>query len=138
MIKRLLRQSCLLACFAIVAGFFFAAPFSLSAAPPPRLQGDVHVGLGNTGKTVALSVGQELIVTLPLRPYDDNYWYVARNSGGGLKLIAGPDDRRPRDWTPWKKSSQVFYFQRESPGVVHLVLEQNYWSRPMILEVVDQ
>ena len=137
MVKRSFRQSCLLACFAIVAGFF-AAPSSLSAARPPRRQFGLNVDLQNTGQTVALPVGQQLIVTLPLWPsYDDNYWYVARNSGGALKLIAGPDERRPPNWTPWNKRTQVFYFRRESPGTTHLVLEQAYWSLPMILKVVD-
>ncbi len=138
MVKRSLRQWCLVACFAIVAGFFSAAPSGLSAERPPRRQVAKHVYLRNTGATVALSVGQQLVVTLPLRRYDDNFWYVARNSGGGLKLIAGPDTRRPRDWTPFKQSLQVFYFRRESPGTAHLVLEQSYWSRPMVLEVVDR
>lgn len=136
MFKRSLRQSCLLACFAIVAGFF-AAPSSLSAARPARHRDCLHVDLRNTGQTVALPVGEQLVVTLPLQRYDDNYWYVARNSGGALKLITGPDTRRPRDWTPWKQSLQVFYFERESPGTTHLVLEQSYWSKPMILKVVD-
>jgi outer membrane protein OmpA-like peptidoglycan-associated protein len=137
MVKRSLRQSRLLACFAIVAASVFAAPSSLSAARPPR-QVKQYAYLQDTGKTIALPVGQELIVTLPLRPYDDNYWYVARNSGAPLKLIAGPDERRPRNWTPWMYSSQVFYFQRESPGTAHLVLEQSYFSKPMILKVLDE
>jgi outer membrane protein OmpA-like peptidoglycan-associated protein len=136
MIKRSLPQSYLLACFAIVAGLFFAPPSSLSAAHPPR-QVKKKVSLQDTGKTIALAVGQELVVNLPLRHYDDNYWYVALNSGVPLKLIAGPDTRRPRNWTPFKPSTQVFYFQRESPGTAHLVLEQSYWSKPMILKVVD-
>ena len=137
MVKRSLRQSCLLACFAIVAGFFSAAPSSLSAERPRR-QVKLYVNLKDTGQTVALPVGQQLIVTLPLRPYDDNYWYVARNSGAVLKLIAGPDEQRPRNWTPGMYSSQVFYFRRESPGTAHLVLEQSYWSKPMILKVLDE
>ncbi len=138
MVIRSLRQSCMLACFAIVAGFFFAVPSSLSAERPPRRQIPLYVGLRDTGKTVALPVGQQLIVTLPLRPYDDNYWYVARNSGAVLKLIAGPDEQRPRNWTPWDYSSQVFYFRRESPGIANLVLEQSYFSKPMILKVLDE
>ncbi len=138
MAKRSLRQSCLLACFAIVAGFFFAAPSSLSAERPPRRQVAKNVFLSDTGKTVTLSVGEELAVTLPLRPYDDNYWYVSRNSGGNLKLIEGPIDRRPRYWTPFTGTTQIFYFRRESPGTAHLVLEQSYFSRPMVLEVVDR
>jgi hypothetical protein len=120
--------------FAIVAGLFFAAPSSSSAARPPH---PLHVTLRDTGKTISLPVGQELIVTLQLRPYDDNYWYVASNTGAGLKLVAGPDERRPPNWTPFKYSMEIFYFRRESPGVAHLVLEQNYWSKPMILKVVD-
>jgi OOP family OmpA-OmpF porin len=32
----------------------------------------------------------------------------------------------------------VFYFRREAPGTAHLVLEQSYWSKPMILKVVDR
>jgi hypothetical protein len=138
MFKRSLRQSCLLACFAIVAGFFFAAPSSLSAERPQRGQVAQRVNLNYTGKTIALSVGQQLVVTLPLGRYDDNTWYVAENSGAGLKLIAGPDTLRPRDWTPFKQSRQVFYFQRESPGTAHLVLEQSYRSKAMTLKVVDR
>ncbi len=134
MVKRSLRQWCLLACFAIVAGFFSAAPSSPSERPPRR----VSVNLGDTGKTVALSVGQQLVVTLPLGHYDDNTWYVARNSGAVLKLIAGPDERRPPNWKPQDRRLQVFYFQRESPGIAHLVLEQEYWSKPMLLQVVDR
>jgi hypothetical protein len=136
MTKLSLRQSCLLACFAIAAGLSFAAPSSLHAAQPPR-QPVVRVGLRNTGGTVALAVGQELMVTLPLKPYDDNYWYVARNSGAGLKLIAGPNEIRASNWTPFKFSTEVFYFRRESPGTANLVLEQSYWSKPMILKVVE-
>ncbi len=137
MVKRSLRQSCLLACFAIVAALVFAAPSSLSAARPPR-RVNQYVALQDTGKTITLPVGQELIVTLPLWRYDDNYWYVARNSGAPLKLIAGPNEIRRRDWTPWKPSLQVFYFQRGSPGTAHLVLEQSYFSKPMILKVLDE
>jgi len=137
MVKRSLRQSCLLACFAIVVGLVFAAPSSLSAARPPR-QVNQYVDLQDTGETITLPVGQELIVTLPLRRYNDNYWYVALNSGAPLKLIAGPNEVRRRDWTPWKSSVQVFYFQRESAGTAHLVLEQSYFSKPMILKVLDE
>jgi len=136
MVKRSVRQSCLLACFAIAGGLAFAAPSSLFAASPPR-QGVVRVGLRNTGGTVALAVGQQLIVTLPLRPYSDNTWHVARNSGAGLKLVAGPNEIRASNWTPFKFSTQVFYFQRESPGTANLVMEQSYFSKPMILKVVD-
>ena len=136
MIKRSLHQSCLFACFAIVAGFLSAAPSSLSAERPPHRQVCLHVNLADTGRTVALAVGEQLVVALPLSRYDDNYWYVARNFG--LKLVAGPDERRRRDWKPGMGSSQVFYFRRESPGTAHLVLEQNYWSKPMILKVVDR
>jgi OOP family OmpA-OmpF porin len=139
MIKRSLRQSCLFACFAIVAGFLSAAPSSLSAERPPRRQVTQHVNLQDTGQTVALSVGQQLIVTLPMKTYNDNYWYIARNSGDGLRLIAGPDERRPKNWQPSRRyTSQVFYFRKETPGTAHLVLEQSYWSKPMILKVVDR
>jgi hypothetical protein len=137
MVKRSLPQWCLLACFAMAAGLLFTAPSSLSAARPPRDQVALRVNLLDTGQTIALPVGQQLVVSLPLRRYDDNYWYVAENSGGGLKLIAGPDTRRPLNWTPFKPSTQVFYFQRVSPGTAHLVLEQSYFSKPMILKVVD-
>jgi hypothetical protein len=136
MAKRSLRQSCLLACFAIVAGFISAASSSLSAERPPF--GAVRVHLRNTGATIALSVGQQLIVTLPLSRYDDDNWHVASNSGGAVKLIAGPNELRRRDWTPGKYHSQTFYFRRESPGTVHLVLERSYWSKPMLLGVVDR
>jgi len=95
------------------------------------------VTIRNTGQTIALPVGQELMVMLPLQPFSDNYWYVAKNSGSGLKLVAGPDERRPPNWTPFDYSMVYFYFRRESPGVANLVLEQKYFSKPMILKVVD-
>jgi hypothetical protein len=138
MVKRSFRQWWPLACFAIAAGFVFVAPSALSAAGVPRHQAGVSVNLQDTGQTIALPVGEQLIISLPLQRYDDNYWYVARNSGGALKLVAGPDTLRRHDWTPFKKSLQVFYFQRESPGPVNLVLEQRYWSLPMVLKIVDR
>jgi hypothetical protein len=139
-VKLHLRQACLLACFAIVAGFCFATPSTLSAARPPHAPREVgmRLGLQDTGETVALPVGQQLIISLPLQPYDDNYWYVSRNSGGAIKLIAGPDTRRGPNWTPLKYSTQIFYFQRVSPGTADLVLEQSYFSKPMILRIVDR
>lgn len=137
MIKRSLRQWCLLACLAVATELFSITGPAQSATRPPRLPAAVHVTIKDTGKTVALPVGDKLIVMLPLRPYDDNTWYVASNTGSGLKLIVGPDERRPRNWEPRKYSTQIFYFQRESPGTAHLVLEQKYYSRPMLLKVVD-
>ena len=141
MIKRSLRQSCLFACFAIVAGFLSAAPASLAAARPAHMPRRValYLNLQDTGQTVVLPVGEQLVVTLPMKTYNDNYWYVARNWGGGLKLIAGPDERRPTNWRASRRyTSEVFYFRKETPGTAHLVLEQSYWSKPMILKVVDQ
>jgi hypothetical protein len=138
MIKLLLRQWFPLVSFAVIGAFFLASPSSLSAARPPRPAG-LHVSIEDTGKTIALPVGEQLIVTLPLaRNYQDDTWSVTSNSNGVLKLIAGPDEIRGRNWTPWKASSQVFYFQREAPGTAHLVLERKYWARPMILDVVDR
>ena len=133
MVKRSIRQSCLLAGFVIVAGLFSGIPASQAAKAPVR-----HVYLGDTCSTIALGVGEQLVVTLPLVAYDDNYWYVSRNVGDGLKLIAGPDTRRPVGWTPFDPSRQVFYFQKNSRGTAHLVMEQHYWSAPMILEIVDR
>jgi len=133
MIKRSIRESCLLAGFVIVAGLFSGIPASQAAKAPVR-----HVYLQDTCKTIALGVGEQLVVSLPLVHYDDNYWYVSRNTGDGIKLIAGPDTRRPVGWTPFDNSRQVFYFQKNSRGTAHLVMEQNYWSLPMILEVVDR
>ena len=136
MVRRSLLNSYLVVSFAIVAGFLSAAPPSQAAGrTQPALKKFVY--LTDTGDTIALSMGQQLVVTLPLRRYDDNYWYITRNSGVPLKLIAGPDTRRLPGWTPFKPSIQVFYFQRQSPGTAHLVLEQRYYSTPMILRVVD-
>jgi len=134
MFKRSLRQWWLLACFAIAVGFVAAAPSS--AARKPRA---VYLDLHDTGKTVALSVGEQLVVKLPLkRRRDDDTWYVASNSGGGVRLVAGPDEKRPPNWTPFRPSQQLFYFQRESPGTTDLVLEQRYFSKPMTIKVVDR
>ena len=138
MVNRLLSPSRLLACFAIVVGLFFATPSSSSGVRETRGHSALHVSRQDTGHTVALSVGQEMVVTVPLRPYRDNHWYVAENSGGALKLIARPDEKRKRNWEPGKPSQVVFYFRRESPGTAHLVLEPGNGERPMLLEVVDR
>jgi hypothetical protein len=134
--KRTLRQCGLLAGLTLFALLLSAAPSSPSGRPLDKIQ--VRANIQDSGKTVALAVGQRLIVTVPLLRFDDANWRVVRNSGPGLKLIAGPDTRRPKNWTPFKRSAQVFYFLRESPGTVNLVLEQNYTSKPMILKVVDR
>jgi hypothetical protein len=133
--KPLLRQCGLLLGFTIFALFFFASPSSPSSRPVSKVQ--VKVNIRDSGKTVALAVGQRLVVTVPLARYDDATWHVVNNSGAGLKLIAGPDILRPQNWTPFMNTRQVFYFQREAPGTVNLVLEQNYTTKPMILKVVD-
>ena len=133
MIKRSLAKWYLLAGFAIVAGLFSGVRTSL-AHEMAR-----YVSLEDSGKTIALPVGQQLVVRLPLqRRWGDNTWTVVRNSGGSLKLIAGPDERRPPGWTIYKQSSQIFYFRRDAPGTADLVLEEKYWSTPMILKVVDK
>jgi hypothetical protein len=118
----------------IVAGMLSAAP-SFSSQQSLR---KVEVNMADSGQTVALAVGQQLVVTVPLIRYDDAYWFVAHNSGPGLKLVAGPNTKRPRNWTPFTNSAQVFYFTRVAPGTVNLALEQNYWSKPMVLRVVDR
>ncbi len=120
---------------AVVAGSFFAATAPPAAASPAR-QVAMFANLGDTGKIVALRVGQQLVVKLPMTNYSDNTWHVTRISPS-LKLIAGPDEMRPANWSPWKPSYQIFYFIRESPGTADLVLEPNYFSKPMILKVVD-
>jgi hypothetical protein len=137
MLNRSLPRSYLNVCLAIavVAGSFFAASTSLSAAPPA--QAAMFADLGDTGKIVPLRVGQQLVVRLPMRDYADNTWHVTKISPS-LKLVAGPDELRPLQWSPWTLSLQVFYFQRESAGTVDLVLEPNYFSKPMILKVVDR
>jgi hypothetical protein len=134
MVKRSFSQSCLIACLTIVAGLLSGVPSSLAAKHPPSR----YVYLEDTGQTIVLPVGEQLVVTLPLVRYDDNYWFVARNSGDGLKLIAGPDTRRRPNWTPFDNSRQVFYFRKDAPGTAHLVMEQHYWSLPMVLKVVDR
>jgi hypothetical protein len=133
MIKRLLYQSCALAGLVMIAGLFSGVPSSFAAKRPPAR----YVYLTDTGKTIVLPVGHQLVLILPLVSYDDNTWYVASNTGDGLKLVAGPDTRRRAGWTPFDNSRQVFYFRKESPGTAHLVLEERYWSKPMILKVVD-
>jgi hypothetical protein len=137
MLKRSLFQPSLLTgfAFAIVAVFFFLAPSTLSAARthPAAMFADYT----DTGKTVMVAVGQQLVVKLPIKAYRDDTWKVTHISPA-LKLIAGPDELRPVHWSPWTFSFQVFYFQRQSPGQVNLVMEQNYTSKPMMLSVVDR
>jgi outer membrane protein OmpA-like peptidoglycan-associated protein len=135
MLKRSLLQSFLLASFAIVAGFLSTAPSALAHEP---WQPKTEVDLQDTGKTIGLAVGEELVVSLPLKTYNDNNWYIYRNSGVPLRLIAGPNEIRGRNFKPWtRRAAQIFYFRKESPGTTHLVLEQDYWSKPMVLKVVD-
>jgi hypothetical protein len=138
MLKRSLSQSSLLTGFAIaiVAGILLAAPCSLYATRVPRPVA-TFATLEDTGKTVPLGVGQQLVVKLPLRGYHDDSWTVAKISPA-LKLVAGPDELRPAHWSPWKLSLQVFYFQRQAPGPVDLVMERNYPTTPLILKVVDR
>ena len=137
MLNRSPLRSFLIAYFAIavVAGSFFAAPAPPAAASPAR-QVAMFANLGDTGKIVELRVGRQLVVKLPMTDYSDNSWHVTKISPS-LKLIAGPDEMRPVNLSPWKQSFQIFYFIRESPGTVDLVLEPNYFSKPMILKVVD-
>lgn len=120
---------------AIVAGFV-SAPSSLSAARTPHPDA-MFADWKDTGKIVRVAVGQQLVVKLPIRSGRQDTWKVTRISPA-LKLIAGPDELRPVAWSPWKFSFQVFYFQRQSPGTVDLVLEPKYFLRPMILKVVDR
>jgi hypothetical protein len=135
MLKRSRPPSCSLAGFAIaiLAVLILTAPASPYARPAPRPA--VYVFLVDTGKTVPLQVGQQLVVKLPLRGILDDSWHVTKISPS-LKLVAGPDEERPIHWSPWKPSFQVFYFQRESSGPADLVLEPSYFAKPMVLKVV--
>jgi hypothetical protein len=121
---------------AILAGVFFAEPSSLPAVHPPHLE-VVYVNWKDTGQTVALGMGQELFVKLPIRGYHDDTWHV-REISPSLKLVKGPDELRPVHWSPWKFAFQVFYFQRTAPGAAQLVMEPNYFLKPMVLKVVDR
>jgi len=133
MIRRFFCSSCLVVSLCLVAGVLCASS-SAFASRRPR---PVEVILADTGKTVAVPMGQELVVTLPLLHYEDDYWYLAENTGGGLTLIAQPVQKRARNWTPWGYSRQEFHFRREAAGTSHLVLERAYWSHPMVLKVID-
>jgi hypothetical protein len=138
MLKEFRRRLSLLTCLAtaIVAGLFVTAPTSLKAAPPPR-QLAVYVQWSQAGNdTVTVPVGQELVVKLPIRGYHDDSWHVTKISPN-LKLVGGPDELRPIHWSPWKFSFQVFYFKRIAPGPAALVMEPNYYLKPMVLKVLD-
>jgi hypothetical protein len=132
MISRSFSQSYLIVSLALAAGLLCSALSAYAATSHP-----VEIILLDTGKTVAIPVGQELVVSLPLLHYEDDYWYMASNSGGTMSLIAQPVEKRPRNFTPWGYSRQEFHFRRQSPGPAHLVFERSYWSKPMVLEVVD-
>lgn len=121
---------------AIVAGLFLAIAPSLFAARSPQPE-IVYVNWKDTGQTVSLGAGQELFVKLPIRGYHDDTWHVTRVSPS-LQLVKGPDELRPSHWSPWKFSFQVFYFRRVSPGTADLVMEPNYFLKPMILKVADR
>lgn len=120
---------------AIVGGLFLAEPSSLFAARPPA-PAVVYVNWKDTGQTVSLGVGQEMFVKLPIRGYHDDSWHVTKISPS-LQLVAGPDELRPTHWSPWKFSFQVFYFKRMSPGTADLVMEPNYFLKPMVLKIAD-
>lgn len=121
---------------AIVAAVFLGEPHSLFAARSVKPV-VVYVNWKDTGQTVALGMGQELFVKLPMRDYHDDSWNV-RKISPALKLVGGPDELRPVHWSPWKLSFQVFYFRRVSPGTADLVMTPNYFMKPMVLKVVDR
>ena len=133
MISRSFTSSCLIVSMCLAAALLCSAPSAYATRPSHP----VEIMLLDTGKTIAVPVGQELVVSLPLLHYEDDYWYLAHTSGDGLSLIGGPVEKRPRNFTPWGYSRQEFHFRRQSSGHVHLVFERSYWSKPMILDVVD-
>lgn len=136
MLNRILRQSYSLVTFAIAVSavlILTARSFPSAASVRPTT---VFVNLSDTGKTVPLKAGQELMVKLPMRSYNGNTWHITKVSPS-LKLAAGPDELRPLHWSPWTLSFQVFYFQRVAPGTADLVMEPNYFSKPLVLRVTD-
>src|SRR5579863_7913606 len=110
MLNRSLPRLCLniFLAIAVVAGSMFAVSTSLSAAPTVRPAAK-FADLGDTGKFVALRVGEQLVVKLPMHEFNDSTWHVAKISPS-LRLIAGPDELRPIEWSPWTLSYQIFYF----------------------------
>ena len=138
MLKGFLRRLSLSTFLAIatVTGIFVTAPAALKASPQPR-QPAVFVQWSLKGiDTVPVADGQQLVVKLPIRGYHDDSWHLTKISPN-LKLIAGPDELRPIHWSPWKFSFQVFYFKRIGPGRADLVLEPNYYLKPMVLRVLE-
>jgi hypothetical protein len=115
----------------------------LATSPPaspvehPRVRPQVFASLSKTGRTVALGSGQTLVVALPVRLYSDNTWYVSRNSPPGVQLVAVSKKEAVKNRRRFNFGRQRFYFKRVAPGTVHLVLEQKYASKPMLLRVVD-
>jgi hypothetical protein len=136
MLRQYLPRRYLISFLVIGIVAFAAGPSSLFASRPPQ-QKIVYVNWKETGQTVALGTGEELFVKLPMRGYHDDSWHVTRISPS-LKLVAGPDELRPVHWSPWKFSFQVFYFRRVGPGTADLVMEPNYFLKPMVLRVVDR
>jgi hypothetical protein len=104
----------------------------------------LHLFARDSGRTIAIPVGQEFYVTLPVRRPDINSWYVQRNFGGFLTLVSGPiEGKRVRNG-PGSATSQTFCFRLDAPGIAHLVLDQDYKFliggrpvEPFVLEVVD-
>jgi hypothetical protein len=135
--RYLLQRPRLTFAIAIVAALFLGTPHSLSAARRPPRTPVVYVNWKDTGQTIALGSGEELFVKLPIRGYHDDSWNVTKISPN-LKLVAGPDELRPAHWSPWQFSFQVFYFRRVGPGTANLVMEPNYFLKPMILLVADR
>jgi outer membrane protein OmpA-like peptidoglycan-associated protein len=115
----------------------------LATSPPvsrvedPRVKPRVFVFLPETGRTVAVGLGQTLVVTVPVKRYSDNTWSVSRNSPPGLELVATQRKEAAKKQRRFRFGLQRLYFKRVAPGTVHLVLEQKYFSKPMLLRVVD-
>jgi outer membrane protein OmpA-like peptidoglycan-associated protein len=136
------RLICVLFAMAILWGCATQSTH-LATSPPvsrveqPLVKPQVFVYLPETGRTVALGFGQILVVTLPVEHYNDNTWYVYRNSPPGLQLVAGPNEEILKNPPRFYLGLQLFYFKRVAPGTINLTLEQKYFSKPMLLTVVD-
>jgi hypothetical protein len=115
-----------------------------TATPANAASRPLHLYARDSGRTIAIPVGQEFYVTLPARRADINSWYVQRNFGGFLTLVSGPvTGKRVRNG-PGSTVPQTFCFRLDAPGIAHLVLDQEYKFliggrpvKPFVLEVVD-
>jgi inhibitor of cysteine peptidase len=74
------------------------------------------------GRSVALHVGDELVVRLPENPTTGYRWQLD-SSGSGFLALRNDEFELPADVAMGASGTRILTFQATSPGVGHLHLE---------------